>query len=110
MGTPADEPDRGNAEHGIVRARYDWSETLPSEAVVRTVAVVTDRGPLELTPLYDAVDPDALDECVRSLADARDPQAGVVTFRFDGRTVAVHGSGQVLAWPVGRRHRSPGDE
>ena len=33
----------------------------PAEVVVTAVAAVTERSPLEMTPLYGVVDPDALD-------------------------------------------------
>lgn len=99
--------ESGGEGRGIIRTHHDWSETPPSNAVVRTVAIAADRGPLELSPLYDSVDPDALDQCVRSLGGSTGAAASAVTFRFGDRTVAVHGSGQVLAWPVDRRERSP---
>lgn len=109
MGSSTNGPGSGidSDGRGIVRARYDWSETPPSEAAVRAIAIAADCGPLELAPLYDSVDPDALDECVRSLAGSDDAPSSAVTFSHDGRTVAVHASGQVLAWPVERRDRPP---
>ena len=61
-----------------------------SEAVIHTVARETDRDPLELPPLFDAVDPDALD------ALARTRRGGDVTFEYAGQTVTVDCDGQTV--------------
>lgn len=95
-------------ERGFVRARFDWAETPPWEAVVRTVAIAADRGPLDLDPLHASVDTGALDAAVRSLAGSHDGGRGYVTVRCCGRTVAVHGNGEVIAWPVSRRGSADG--
>lgn len=65
----------------------------PSEAVVTAVAAVDGERPLELDPLYDAIDPDALNtlfEHARRVGDStqrlRFPYAGFdVSVRSDGR-------------------------
>ncbi|AFZ72686.1 HalOD1 output domain-containing protein [Natronobacterium gregoryi] len=65
----------------------------PSEAIVDAVASVTGKDPLEMTPLYEAIDPDALD----ALFDQR--QAGDEThelwFTYDGFDVGVHSDGEI---------------
>lgn len=70
-----------------------WSDdSTPSEAVIETIAEETASDPLELPPLNNAIDPEALDR----LFDNR--QGGTVTFccyehiitvKQDG-TVAIH--------------------
>ncbi|MFB6171889.1 MAG: HalOD1 output domain-containing protein [Haloarculaceae archaeon] len=77
-------------DHGTQTARrYDWSETPPSYAVVETVARADGTDPVDLGPLYEQVDPDALDAL---LADAR----GVaVTFPFAGHEVTVGSDGVI---------------
>jgi hypothetical protein len=57
--------------------------------IVEAVADRSDADPLELPPLYDYVDPDALDAFVRGTAD------GVVAFRYAGDAVTVDSSGEV---------------
>lgn len=62
-----------------------------SEAVVTAVAAALDTSPLDLSPpLYERVDPEALDSLVRSgSGDLR------VRFRYRGRPVVVTGNGRV---------------
>lgn len=62
----------------------------PSEAVVAAVAIATDSDPLSLPPLYETIDPDALD----SLSGGGG-RGIVVSFRFAGYDVIVDG-GTVL--------------
>ncbi|MHC3438309.1 HalOD1 output domain-containing protein [Natrialbaceae archaeon A-gly3] len=66
-----------------LRIRYDWSDTVPSAAVVRTVAAREGIGVLEVrteleTTLYDHVDPEALDALVTGDGHVS------VSFTFDG--------------------------
>ncbi|MFB6179543.1 MAG: HalOD1 output domain-containing protein [Halorientalis sp.] len=58
---------------------------LPTDAVVRAVAIVRDIDPIELrVPLFAAIDPDALDRLFESPAD------GVtVSFRYHGHEIEV---------------------
>lgn len=67
-------------------------DVLPpaSEAVVERVAEAEDVDPLDLDPLYEAIDPDALDTlCGGPRRDAR-PSARIV-FEYHGYTVVVDG-------------------
>lgn len=66
-----------------------------SNEVIKKVAEAEDLDPLELTsPLYDVIDPDALD-----LVFATTPTAGrmegTVTFSYHGYDVTVRGDGDV---------------
>lgn len=60
-----------------------------SVRVVQNVANTTDSDPLELPPLYDAVDPDALDTLVGRMSD------GVVSFTYAGHVVTVTSEGSI---------------
>ena len=45
-----------------VRTQYDWSDTDPSTAIVKTLAEIEGTPPQELDiVLFDHIDPDALD-------------------------------------------------
>jgi hypothetical protein len=67
------------------------SEPL-SRLVVETVAGAEGVDPLELgVPLYEAVDPDALDALFRS----NDSVEGVIEFTYYGYEVRVSSSGHV---------------
>lgn len=65
------------------------TRTSTSQAIVEAVAAEVGTDPLDLEPLYRAVDPDALD----SLTADRDPRDGrseaVVEFSYAGCDVLV---------------------
>lgn len=61
----------------------------PSERVVTLVANRADADPLRLPPLYEAIDPDALDAFVRGVPD------GEVRFRYVGYVITVESTGTV---------------
>lgn len=60
-----------------------------SERVVEAVSARTRTDPLELPPLYDVLDPDALDALLATLSD------GEVSFPYAGYVVTVESSGAV---------------
>ncbi|MCL9814321.1 HalOD1 output domain-containing protein [Natranaeroarchaeum aerophilus] len=62
-----------------------------AEAVVSLVAETGDRDPLDLPPLYDAVDPEALDRLCARTSDSELR----VSFEYAGYTVLVEGTGIV---------------
>lgn len=71
-------------------------EAVPvTDRVVSAVAEATGTDPLELEPLNEVVDPDALDALFSSsgLRSARPPRR--VEFAYAGRTVVVTGGGTV---------------
>ena len=63
--------------------------TSPSERVVRAVSRATGHDPLELPPLFESIDPDALDASIGAMAD------GEISFRFAGHDVTVDSDGTV---------------
>lgn len=75
---------------------HGFDET-PAETVVTRVAKMLGRSPLEMEPLFEVVDPDALNR----LFDATDESRSSVTVTFDycGRQVAVTAGGIQLAPP-----------
>jgi hypothetical protein len=60
-----------------------------SERVIRTISTAADSDPTELPPLYDAIDPDALDALVERMSD------GSVSFAYAGYDVTVESDGTV---------------
>ena len=75
------------------------SEVVPprtvsaSETVVGRIAKYEDTDPAELAPLFDVIDPDALDAFVDG-ARQRDTSAQI-QFSYHGYTVTVSGDGSV---------------
>lgn len=57
--------------------------------VIRTVAETTDTDPLELPPLYETIDPDALDALVENMT------TGTISFTYAGRDLTVNSDGIV---------------
>jgi|GEM_PF-1711219 len=65
-----------------------------TEAIVETVAEIKGVGPLDLAPLYDVIDSDALNDFCRGKW-SQPPQSLSVEFRYEGCTVIVGADGEV---------------
>lgn len=65
------------------------SHGSPSMHILDEMAAHTGSDPLELPPLYEVIDPDALDVLVSSTA------RGEVSFTYEGYQVTVNCSGTV---------------
>jgi hypothetical protein len=89
-----------DAASARTRQRFDWTETKPSAAVIEMVATALEVAPTEVEPLYNAVDPDALDRVVVDPVGDRDTTAVEVSFTFADREVTVKGAGAVVVEPV----------
>lgn len=108
MDDPSEAEQGAYDENGVWRAQFDWSSTLPSTAVVETVAAAVGCDPTDLEPLYDYVDPDALDTLIINALDtlARDgdptPPSGGTTigFGFADYDVTVYTDGEVAVRPL----------
>lgn len=92
--------DGGGHEETTARRTFDWAETSPSSAVVEVVSSALGAAATDVEPLYNAVDPDALDRLVSDPDGRRDCTAVVVSFTFADRHVTVEGTGTVVAEPV----------
>lgn len=68
------------------------ADTDATTAVVRAIATELDVDELDLPPLYDAIDADALNDFVGSVSDRSD---AFVTFEYVDREVTVHANGRV---------------
>lgn len=95
-------PHVGNAGSNdrVVRAEYDWSTTSPSTAVIETVAAATNRETADIGPLYDRVDPDALDSFISPEGSVKDNDDRLVSFEFGGKHVMVRATGEVTVQPT----------
>lgn len=63
--------------------------TTVAERVIQKVATTTNSDALELPPLYDAIDPDALDALVEEMS------AGKVSFPYAGHEVTIRSDGTI---------------
>lgn len=75
----------------MAETTLDYHCDSPSLRVVDALAAATDTDPLELAPLYEVVDPEALDR----LFDADATGRARVQFEYDGHAVEVRGDGTV---------------
>ncbi len=91
-----------NLESGTHRFEYDQEETPPSMAVVTALSEVMDMDPIELEPLQESVDTEALDTLVR----AQGPIASNVEIALTLKdyTVTVHSYGVVTVTPAEPAH------
>lgn len=69
-------------------------ELTVSERVVREVAGTTHSDALELPPLYEAIDPEALDTVVETMSN------GAVSFTYLKHEVTVTDDGSISVEPV----------
>lgn len=82
-----DRPDDEDPETYQVAA-----DQTVSEAVVYAVSDATDADPLDLEPLYTAVDPDSLDALYARHGPGRPAE---LTFTFSGHEVTVLSDGRI---------------
>lgn len=98
-GRPVDRRSTNGAD-GTVRTTYDWSTMTPSTGVIETIAVAADREPMAIDPLYETLDPDALDRLIRSSETQSNDEGTTVQFVFAGYDVTVQSNGTVAVRPV----------
>ncbi|WP_276249583.1 HalOD1 output domain-containing protein [Haloarcula rara] len=66
----------------------------PTDAIVHALATATDTEPTELTPLYDSIDTEALNQMFGEHGGARDAKA-VLGFQVENWNVFVRGDGRI---------------
>ena len=88
--------DEHDGEDETIRAQYEWASTAPSTAVIETVAIALDREPTTIEPLYESIDPDALDALLRSNGSPATANDVTVSFVVADRQVTVHSRGDVV--------------
>ena len=94
--SPRDDPSRSDETY-VTAIDPDDS---PSEAVVTTVAALDGVPPTELAPLYDAVEPDALDALFDHAERQDRPGDQRLCFAYAGYDVTVCGDGTVSVSPT----------
>lgn len=85
------------------RTTHDFAE--PGSlgiTVVEAISAIIGESPPAIEPLYDVVDPDALDALFRPRSDDIPRLRGAVTFEFGGCEVTVEGTGAVIVVPFDR--------
>lgn len=78
-----------------VRVRHAWSASdRPSTAVTEAVAATTGRKPATMPPLYEYIDPDALNAVLTSRTNDS-ANAVAVSFTYGGVTVRIDSGGWI---------------
>lgn len=96
--------DRSAHERDALTAQFDPAdERAPSAAVIESVATMIDSDPATITPLFDVVDPDALDRlCDAAIRGPNRDAPLTVSFRYEGCAVTVHADGRLtVSEPTG---------
>ena len=92
-----DNPD-GRNERRSAEHRYEWpDDTDLSVAVIEAVASVSGRDPTEIEPMYEYVDPDALDALFES--GERRTAGSTVSFPVADHLVVAHSDGEIAVYP-----------
>lgn len=84
---------------GTYRAQFDVHTRPASEAILTAVATATENDPLELSPLYSVIDPDALDALFDPPAYDGPDQRLTVTFEYADCRVSAKAHGTVVVEP-----------
>lgn len=79
-------------------ATFDPGEVSANAAVVDSVAAVLGRDPLDVDPLYEYVDTDALDALVSAAGRKASPYLSA-SFRYEDADVTVRADGTVVVEP-----------
>lgn len=72
------------------------SDEKPSLTVIDRIAALEETDPVELPPLYDAIDPEALDSLVDPPATDDSRTASTVRFAYCGYDVRVRSDGEIM--------------
>lgn len=95
-GTPSDDTDDTDETYVTSFEPGD----RPSESVVRAIATLTDESPIDLTPLYEAIEPDALDSLFDHARRSDESGRQRLTFAYAGYEVLVCDDGTVEVTPL----------
>lgn len=85
-------------DEDVYRAIYSHTDESTSTAVVGAVAAVSDTDPLEMEPLQNSVDTDALNVLTTPRVDAEGDRH--VTFTFQGYEVTASSYGSITVRPL----------
>ncbi|WP_254762538.1 HalOD1 output domain-containing protein [Natrinema marinum] len=95
MPSTSDSPDEPESRDQRYVTTFDPADERPSEAVVTAVAAVLEAEPETLSPLYDIVDPDALNSLVDHAQRAGTNGTHLIWFTYEGLDVGVRSDGQI---------------
>lgn len=74
-----------DAQEGRYRVAYDSVDATPSLAIITVVSTITGKDPVDLDPIHESIDPDALD----ALFTAEFSSVNRLTFQYCGYEITV---------------------
>ena len=81
-----------------------WHDTVESGSlsttVVTAVAKAADAEPTDLPPLYEYIDPDALDKLLGGGLGQAGGHDGYLTFTYADYSVTVHADGEIVVHAI----------
>lgn len=94
------------------RAHFDPTDAgRLSSAIAAAIATATDRPPRAITPLYEAIDPEALERLLEHAAtEPGDAASFGLEFAVDDLAVVVTGDGTISVYDCGERPLEDGEE
>lgn len=95
----SDVPDRTgyDPQTETLHAYHDFAgSSSVGASVLRAVACLNDKEAMDIQPLYDVVDPDALDALFAPVSEETARDHGSISFTIDGRLVTFYGSGEIV--------------
>jgi hypothetical protein len=83
------------------RTVHNWKdEDSLSTTVIRTIEAVVGVQSTELPPLYDVVDPDALDQLFRPADTEQQRTPDRLTVHYAGFHATIHADGEIIFHPT----------
>ena len=88
-------PENFKAKGIMKRREFDWTEIAPSTAVIELLAEESGQDPIELDPLYETIDPEALDQLIRGNGANPHDHILAVSFSYNEYAVVILSGGLV---------------
>lgn len=90
-----------NTEIITYRREADWGQEPVAATVIEAVASATNTPVIELDPLYNVINPDALNLLYTPTNGGNQRQtSGKITFPYNDCQVTVHADGEVAVTPI----------
>jgi hypothetical protein len=97
--SPDDLPIHYDEQLDTYRVQYDWTDPTPlTTTIVEMIGTISETPADDLTPLYETIDPDALEELLAPGGDS--PSAAGIWFHYAGYRVTVRGEGEIEVTPA----------
>ncbi|UTF54005.1 HalOD1 output domain-containing protein [Natronosalvus rutilus] len=94
-------PDRRRStiEDAPLAYTFDPTEETPAQAIIDAVAAADGCDPLSLPPLFDAIDPDALNGLVAQPRSGPERRSWALSFEYGGWLVTVDADRRIVLEP-----------